>query len=239
MSIARKLDLYPTRCLCVVMITLALLSACRSSSSDSSKYKYLQQGQTQIRVDERSGRTDRLTNSGWVPISFESPSVEVPKDQLKHVTATIVGNGNPPLCYTIDNDSTYVLKEVWVSLPVRQTNKSETKKADENPLLIFLNSPTGGFAPVGNRFEMCDDSSHNRQHSFATPVRRGIVHILPFVRLVASGRTCGILCFRQLCFPSFAGERSSPDGAVRTRGLNRPPRFPCYEHYSGAMFDPC
>jgi hypothetical protein len=66
------------------ILALMSLSACHSST-DSPKYIYLQQSQTQIRVDKRSGRTDRLTNNGWIPISFNSPSVDVPKDELKHV----------------------------------------------------------------------------------------------------------------------------------------------------------
>jgi hypothetical protein len=149
----------PRAVLCGMILTMMLLSACHSSSS-SSKYKYLEQGQTQIRIDERSGRTDRLTTNGWVPISFDSPSVEVPKDQLKRIVATIVQDGGPPLCYTVDNDSNYVLKEVWVSLPVAKSHNSEPKKKEDVPLLLFLNSPTGGFAPVGNRFVMCYDDRH-------------------------------------------------------------------------------
>jgi hypothetical protein len=145
----------PRVVLCGLIVPIVLLPACRSSSS--SKYKYLQQGQTQIRVEERSGRTDRLTGSGWIPISFDSPSVEVPKDQLKRISVTIVHDGGPPLCYTVNNDSNYVLKEIWVSLPVIKSNNSEPKKKEDAPLLLFLSSQTGGFAPVGNYFVMCYD----------------------------------------------------------------------------------
>jgi hypothetical protein len=149
----------PRAVLYVMISAIMLLFACRSSSS--SKYKYLRQGQTQIRIDEHSGRTDRLTNNGWVPISFESPSVEVPKDQLKRISASIVqDDSGPPLCYTVDNDSDYVLKDIWLSLPVAKSNNSDPKKKDDVPLLLFLNSPTGGFAPVGNRFVMCYDDRH-------------------------------------------------------------------------------
>ncbi len=158
------------------LLAVALLTACHVSSS-SPKYKYLQHGQTQIRIDERSGRTDRLTNNGWVPISFDSPSVDVPKEQLKRVSATIVAQVadhqysdlpagatlvfDPiagPLCYTVDNDSDFVLKEIWVELPVSKSRRPHTKKAEgELPLLLPLSSRTGGFAPVGNKFVMCYD----------------------------------------------------------------------------------
>ena len=143
--------------ICATIVALASLLACRRSS-ESSKYKYLQQGQTQIRVDERTGRTDRLTNSGWIPISFDTPSVEVPKEELKRISVTIVKEGSPPLCYAVDNDSAYVLKEVWVSVPVAKSNKPQPQKKDDVPLLLFLSSLTGGFAPVGNRFVMCYDN---------------------------------------------------------------------------------
>jgi len=141
----------------VAIVVLAVLPACRPST-ESSKYKYLQQGQTQIRVDERTGRTDRLLNNGWIPISFDSPSVEVPKEELKRISVTIVKDSSPPLCYTVDNDSAYVLKEVWVSLQVAKSNKPQPKQKDDVPLLLFLSSLTGGFAPVGNRFVMCYDN---------------------------------------------------------------------------------
>ncbi len=149
----------PCAALCGMLFAITLMTACRSSSS--SKFKYLQQGQTQIRIDEHTGRTDRLTNNGWVPISFDAPSVEVPKDQLKRIVATIIQDrSGPPLCYTVDNDSDYVLKEVWVSLPVAKSDKPAPKKTEGVPLLLFLSSPTGGFAPVGNRFVMCYDDTH-------------------------------------------------------------------------------
>jgi hypothetical protein len=86
--------------------------------------------------------------------------VEVPKDQFKRIVATIVQDSDHPLCYTVDNDSDYVLKEIWVSLPVAKANRAEPKKAEDVPLLLFLNSPTGGFAPVGNKFVMCYDDRH-------------------------------------------------------------------------------
>jgi hypothetical protein len=139
---------------------IMVLPACRSSSS---KYKYLQQGQTQIRIEEKSGRTDRLMNNGWIPISFDSPSVEVPKDQLRRVSATIVAGDvfdriAGPLCYTVDNDSDFVLKEIWVELSVVKSSTSEPKRSEDKvPLLLPLSSQIGGFAPVGNKFVMCYD----------------------------------------------------------------------------------
>jgi len=41
-------------------------------------YTYLQQGKSQVRVDSVSGRTDRLTLGGWVPVSFDRPPEQVP-----------------------------------------------------------------------------------------------------------------------------------------------------------------
>lgn len=124
-------------------------------SCHSSKYKYLQQGNTQVRVDERSGRTDRLTDNGWIPISFDKPAISVADDQLKHVSASLIEKdifdriAIANACYTIDNDSEFVIKELWVSLPAKETAK------DNIPLLIPLESKNGGFAPVGSKFVMC------------------------------------------------------------------------------------
>lgn len=145
-----------------VFLAVALFSGCHSSSS-SPKYKYLQQGQTQIRIDQRSRRTDRLTNDGWVPISFASPSVDVPKDQLKRVSTTLVAQDVfdrvvGTLCYEVYNNSDFVLKDIWVELPlVSKSRRSETKKAEDLSLFLPLSSQTGGFAPVGNKFVMCYD----------------------------------------------------------------------------------
>jgi hypothetical protein len=130
----------------------AVLCSCHSS-----RYKYLQQGNTQIRIDERSGRTDRLTESGWIPISFDKPATKVPEDQLKQVSATLIAKdifdriSISNSCYTIDNDSEFVIKELWISLPSMDT----TKEKDKTPLAIPLESKSGGFAPVGGKFVMC------------------------------------------------------------------------------------
>jgi hypothetical protein len=134
---------------CVCTLVLGLCSC------HSSKYKYLQQDNTQIRVDEHSGRTDRLTDNGWIPISFDRPATHVPDDQLKHVSASLVEKdifdriAIANSCYTIDNDSEFVIKELWVSLPATETTK------DKIPLLIPLESESGGFSPVGSKFVMC------------------------------------------------------------------------------------
>jgi hypothetical protein len=62
-----KLEAFVNTLLRLTILSLAVLCSCRSTE----KYTYLQQGNTQVRVDERSGRTDRLTDNGWIPISFE------------------------------------------------------------------------------------------------------------------------------------------------------------------------
>jgi len=134
------------------LCALALVVLC---SCHSSKYKYLQQGDTQIRVDERSGRTDRLTDNGWIPISFDRPATRVPDDQLKHVSVSLVQKdifdrmAITNACYTMDNESEFVIKELWASLPATETAK------DKTPLLLPLESRNGGFAPVGSKFVMC------------------------------------------------------------------------------------
>jgi hypothetical protein len=74
----------------------------------------------------------------------------------------------PPLCYTVDNDSDYVLKEIWVSLPAVKSDKPQPKKTEDAPLLLPLSSPTGGFAPVGNKFVMCYDNTHFEVSKWAT-----------------------------------------------------------------------
>lgn len=106
-----------------------------------------------------------MTNGGWIPISFDSPSVDVPKGELKHVSASILAKNifdeiASPICYTFDNDSQFVLKEVWIEVPVRSptTSAKNDKERENAPVLLPLSSRNGGFAPIGNRFEMCYDS---------------------------------------------------------------------------------
>jgi hypothetical protein len=116
-----------------------------------------------VRIDQRSGRTDRLTSIGWIPISFDKPSVAVPEKELKRVAATLIRKDIfdaldlSKACYTIDNDSQYVLKEIWISLPVMERSAD---KENNIPLAIPIDSQAGGFAPVGGKFFMCYHGSH-------------------------------------------------------------------------------
>jgi hypothetical protein len=92
-----------------------------------------------------------------LPISFDNPSITVPEDQLKHVSASLIAKdvfdriAISNSCYTIDNDSEFVIKELWVSLPATEPVTDKNKA----PLAIPLESPNGGFAPVGSKFAMC------------------------------------------------------------------------------------
>lgn len=148
-----------TPCCLIGFLSVLLLCSCHSSE----RYKYIKDGDTQVRIDERAGRTDRLTNIGWIPISFDKPSVKVPETELKRVSATLIAKDIfdvldiSKACYTVDNDSQYVLKEVWIDLPVRELSADKNKNV---PLLIPIDSQSGGFAPVGGKFPMCYHGSH-------------------------------------------------------------------------------
>jgi len=120
------------------------------------RFRYLQQGSTQFRVNERLGSTDRLTGSGWQPVSFDRPAEAVPLAgtsddhvfgglaQLSLTNGVWTGNstnaGLGEICYGVENKSDYVLRDVTVNVdyePVSTLPKSELKSLDLRPISLL------------------------------------------------------------------------------------------------------
>lgn len=87
-------------------------------------YTYLQQGNFQFRVNARSGRTDRLTNAGWEPLSFDKPAEMLTSTTVDFIFGVGLRNGNwaagpfnvgpGEICFDVENNTGYVLRDVTV-----------------------------------------------------------------------------------------------------------------------------
>lgn len=83
-------------------------------------YTYLKEGTIQFRVDERSGRTDRLGSTGWEPFSYDSSSEELPTSVVTLGNSTWEsGFSTPPpgrICFDAHNHSGSVVQDVKISI---------------------------------------------------------------------------------------------------------------------------
>lgn len=113
------------------------------------KYKYLEEKGIQFRVDRYSGRTDELVGaSGWVPISFNRPSENLPLASVAHIRLSGVRRLENRVCFTVYNESDYTVKSVSVLLC------ASAKGCDQNALDQAAQTLEGAHAltlhPVGS-----------------------------------------------------------------------------------------
>jgi hypothetical protein len=100
--------------------------------SGSPNYTYLKEGNIQFRVDSRRGRTDRLYAGGWIPVTFDRPPEGIPADQIPQLvlsnsgweSATSTSPGQ--ICFDVQNNSDYVLKEVAILAAVHVSTPPST-----------------------------------------------------------------------------------------------------------------
>jgi hypothetical protein len=89
-------------------------------STDS--YTYLESGKVHYRINTRFGRTDRLWNDGWKPVSFDAPPQELISsfEVLARISLSkgTWQNGlfSTPgkICFDVQNDSSYVLRNIGI-----------------------------------------------------------------------------------------------------------------------------
>ncbi len=111
-------------------------------------YKYLTQGNAEIRIDEKNGRTDRLTNGGWQPIAFDHDAIQLPQDQNLRIT---LSNGewksfysSGEVCFDVSNSSDYVVKTIAIVVTVKDKAGNEVKDlSDSQYLALVSNGPVG------------------------------------------------------------------------------------------------
>jgi hypothetical protein len=112
-------------------------------------YKYLTQGNAEIRVDEKNGRTDRLTNGGWQPIAFDHNAMQLPQDQNSRIT---LSNGewksfysSGEVCFDVSNSSDYVVKTIAIAVKVKNKAGNEVEDLSDSrySTMYIPNKPDG------------------------------------------------------------------------------------------------
>ena len=101
------------------LVLCGVLGAAINQDASGLHYRYLKEGSTQYRVDERAGRTDRLETGGWVPVAYDRPAQPVPG--LLPVLLTSGSWRSGPyefdkICFTADNSSGYVVDRIVISV---------------------------------------------------------------------------------------------------------------------------
>ena len=120
-------------------------------------YTYLQQGNAQYRVDSAAGRTDRLTTSGWEPVSFD----RLPESlQLKDFLVSLRQGerGANEICFEASNDSNDVLQDitiVWGLNPAPVGGGNPIDAIFDPQRRITLKRAGGGYLDVGKTSLFC------------------------------------------------------------------------------------
>jgi hypothetical protein len=150
----------------VIIVTIAVaVAVCEGyvvgTHQLSDSYTYLKQGNTQLRVNARLGRTDRLTSTGWQPVSFDGPeSIVQSADAVWLVILTngewksgFLGTGGN-VCFDVRNNSRYVLD--YVTILVSLTPKPAD--ADSVGDHVKLKPEVGGLLDIGKESRFCADA---------------------------------------------------------------------------------
>lgn len=90
-------------------------------------YTYLQEGNTQFRIEKRTGRTDRLWTNGWKPVSLDRPTDKI--DVLVGIFAIPLTNGRwegSRVCFDVQNKSDYIIKSIALSVTITPKSHTDT-----------------------------------------------------------------------------------------------------------------
>lgn len=151
--------------LSVVLVSSLLLAGLVGITLDQDsfgpRYRYLSQGNQQLRIDEKAGRTDRLQAGGWTPVAFDkSPQVV---STLNDPFAISLSGGKwysslSQVCFTATNRSDYVLRSI--SILVTTQNQNDDSKTNTSSETVLLMNDAGGFINRGGSAYVCGHVSH-------------------------------------------------------------------------------
>jgi hypothetical protein len=135
-----------------VALLLAGLTGAYLDEISGPRYRYLSQGNQQLRIDEKAGRTDRLGSRGWYPIAFEKPARELPPARFLEIQLSD-GTWNPiwpvdsplsdKICFSATNSSGYTVDRIILSLSIQK--KADPFHGATSVGDVVLKDPTGGF----------------------------------------------------------------------------------------------
>jgi hypothetical protein len=147
----------------VASVLLAVLvGVTLDQDSFGPRYSYLSQGTVQYRIDEKAGRTDRLTNSGWYPVAFDKQATEVPNDNIFDPKIVLTkgqwaSTSGGEICFSATNSSNYIVDRIDIAVKIQ-------KKSDVPSYPTFydqhidLKSYGGGFVSPGQSALVCASS---------------------------------------------------------------------------------
>jgi hypothetical protein len=149
----------------LLAVALAAAEGFLIGRQPAENYKYLQTGNAQFRVNERSGRTDRLTNAGWRPISFDKPAEAMPRDSMDFefglglMNGTWIGDpenaGPGEICYDLENKTDYVLRDVTIEVDFEPTPPPGINPIDLALGSVVLRGGPGGLLDTSATSRFC------------------------------------------------------------------------------------
>jgi hypothetical protein len=133
----------------------------------------LSQGTVQYRVDEKAGRTDRLTNNGWYPVAFDKEAQEVPENVFSPSIELTKGEWTSTLggqiCFIATNSSDYIVDRITINVTnQKQSYTAAGKDSAVNKYSMYGNQPmvvlkNYGGGLIGTRMTafVCASSPHD------------------------------------------------------------------------------
>jgi hypothetical protein len=122
----------------------------------TASYTYLQMGNRQIRIDNSAGRTDQLWSTGWKPMSYDRPPINIMSEgNLFDIINEIhIQNGQwsgEEICFDVQNESSYVLKSISVLVTVTPKSNAESP----SKLAVVLRPRVMGLLDAGDDGPLC------------------------------------------------------------------------------------
>jgi hypothetical protein len=114
------------------LLVAGLVGVALDQDSFGPRYHYLSQGSTQIRVDEKAGRTDRLGSNGWYPVAFEKEAQEVP-DLISLTKGQWTSTLGGEICFTVSNPSSSGFIVDRVAIKVKTQTRAGNAAKDGTP----------------------------------------------------------------------------------------------------------
>lgn len=152
------------------LLIAGLVGVTLDQDSFGPRYRYLTQGNQELRVDEKAGRTDRLAVGSWVPVAFDKPSQDISKlggnviddlfaVQLSDGSWSSGGlSGRQEVCFTLKNSSNFVIQSVFITVTTQQKDDPNNKPTSSEQ--VVLKSQYDRLIPRGASDVICGAASH-------------------------------------------------------------------------------
>jgi hypothetical protein len=156
------------------LLIAGLVGVTLDRDSFGPRYRYLTQGNQQLRIDEKAGRTDRLGSNGWYPVAFDKDAQEMSDIGSLFTISLTKGQWTSTLggqiCFTASNSSSsgYIVDRITIRVKTQKPaanppakDSAQTKDysmygSNENE--VVLKSYGGGLIGPGQESLVCGSS---------------------------------------------------------------------------------